>query len=65
MGKHLFPLLQQAIQHWTLQNNWCLQMAEAGADLIELGNSFFGPELQKGPVIQEADDTSSCIWCDN
>ena len=59
MERHLFLLSQQATHHMEITEQLVLQMAEAGADLIELGIPFSDP-IAEGPVIQEADD--SCTF---
>ena len=54
-GKAFIPFITAGDPSIEITEQLVLQMAEAGADLIELGIPFSDP-VAEGPVIQEADD---------
>ena len=54
-GKAFIPFITAGDPSMDITEQLVLQMAEAGADLIELGIPFSDP-IAEGPVIQEADD---------
>ena len=54
-GKAFIPFITAGDPSLEITEQFVLQMAEAGADLIELGIPFPIP-LQKGTVIQDADN---------
>src|SRR5690606_3836237 len=53
-GKAFIPFITAGDPTLDVTRQLVLQMAEAGADLIELGIPFSDP-IAEGPVIQEAD----------
>jgi tryptophan synthase alpha chain len=54
-GKAFIPFITAGDPSMDITEQLVLQMAEAGADLIELGIPFSDP-VAEGPVIQEADE---------
>lgn len=54
-GKAFIPFITAGDPSLEITEQLVLQMAEAGADLIELGIPFSDP-IAEGPVIQEADE---------
>jgi tryptophan synthase alpha chain len=54
-GKAFIPFITAGDPSLDITEQLVLQMAEAGADLIELGIPFSDP-MAEGPVIQEADE---------
>ena len=64
MEKHLFRLSPAVIRIWKQQKKLYEAMAEAGADLIELGIPFSDPTAE-GPVIQEGKSACFIRRCDH
>ncbi|HBQ87440.1 MAG TPA: tryptophan synthase subunit alpha, partial [Syntrophomonas sp.] len=54
-GKAFIPFITAGDPSLDITEQLVVQMAEAGADLIELGIPFSDP-VAEGPVIQEADN---------
>ena len=63
-GKAFIPFITAGDPSMDITEQLVLQMAEAGADLIELGIPFSDP-VAEGPVIQEADERALSGWCYN